>query len=289
MEQIKEHREGKLKAAYKLWVEYLKRSDKYKALCKSHNYFIDYARYTKSFPPPEEYRTNLDISLGLSNTFRYFGDVFTYPLEFILKNMFSQIESEPGMDILGNPAISPEVDNNGRFHIKRANDITYLEDELDNFFGIAEMIADQAAAEKDREPTIEDFKYQLKNILEFDGRILLAVRVRRADSRKGFNKNELKAELDEIINHHVKSERFKNYKNASEYFPYPTKLQDLDSVQRHLEVYDFKKQGRSDVYIQEWIGDTGPEGRALNISREIKYFKKILENVEEGVFPGDYS
>ena len=289
MEQIKKHRAVELKAAYRLWIEYLKRSDKYKALCKSHNYFIDYARYTKSFPPPEEYRTNLDISLGLSNTFRYFGDVFNYPLEFILKNMFRQIESELGMDILGNPAISPEVDNNGKIHIKRANDITYLEDELDNFFCIAEMLAEQLSIKEDRESTIEDFKHQLKNILEADGRILIAVRVRRTGSRKGFNKNELKAELDEIINHHVESERFKNYKNTSEYFPYPSKLQDLDSVQRHLEVYDLKKQGSSDVYIQEWIGDTGPEGRALNISREIKYFKKILENVEEGVFPGDYS
>jgi len=203
--------------------------------------------------------------------------------------MFRQIESELGMDILGNPAISPEVDNNGKIHIKRANDITYLEDELDNFFCIAEMLAEQLSIKEDRESTIEDFKHQLKNILEADGRILIAVRVRRTGSRKGFNKNELKAELDEIINHHVESERFKNYKNTSEYFPYPSKLQDLDSVQRHLEVYDLKKQGSSDVYIQEWIGDTGPEGRALNISREIKYFKKILENAEEGVFPGDYS
>ena len=138
-----------------------------------------------------------------------------------------------------------------------------------------------------REPTIEEYKVKVADIIKFHDigyeKIYLEI----------ITFGKTKAELVELFDKHIKEVKNKPLTRhmESRFFAKPTTRIRADELSRYLKVYDLKKQGLTMKEIIQTIdpnnnGDDANVLRAYN--RDHSKAKKIIKNVERNLFPGDY-
>lgn len=126
-----------------------------------------------------------------------------------------------------------------------------------------------------REPTLTEFRDYFTEAMKNAGQLYL--RIDTGDH----NMRTLVKQFTQLVRKHRKNNMFL----------FPTNYVKPDELGFYLEVYDLKAKG---LTIKEIMQEKDPEnkGNAVDTEREYKRFiqkaKRIISNVEKGVFPGNY-
>lgn len=233
-----------LKKIYELWIEYLKRSEDYKIVCR---YVAQNKKQLPLSPVPDE----LSGKESLLTTYLFFGDVHTRtPDEIIFSiEMWKEIFST---------MTSPIIDYSD-----------LAESEIDRLILIFKK-------SNKRDPNIKELKNAFSLLLKNSGAIYLKVEMSVA------TREELEKRFSKIL-----TEQKKRLKEIPSLIPPPSiRLEDLE---RYLRVFDYRK----DHLKWDKIISIEPHKKsALHneriFKRYLQYAKKIIKNVENGVFPGEY-
>lgn len=234
-----------LRKIYKLWIEYLKRSDKYKEYCVE----------IKRKPASNEKEFVRNPTMGIN--YSIFGDVHTQPLEDIL----SSIED-------WNIFFTPIYDYS-----------EFISDDID-------LCTDHFKEKYNREPNIEEMKTFLINLLSNPSQLYLRIDITNGtveEITEAFEKR-LKIYKKETLQQQ-RAGRKKLFMNPS------TRIRE-DELYRYLQVYDLSHQG---LEMKEIIKKMEPskDNTDVNIQRtfyrDLENAKNIIRNVENCVFPGEYS
>jgi hypothetical protein len=269
------------KGLYKLWWEYLKRSERYKK----------YLEWEQSFKSKEETPLPADLEpyhQPLWNMARHFGDVHAQSfaewwegeLDNNLPSPFFPYYSEPGKRISdARIAMEREIDRVWR-GFRRNNGRDPKSEEL--IHGLKELMAQRA-----------------------DRRLYIVVEFLHGPTE------EIIQELREVLSQKKKEPGTKKaafeFKGAE---GKPTSVEPrVDELQRYLKVYDLRKKGLTFPQIIEKVGtpvqreifsklkrgellstvnSDHPQNIRRSYLRDLQKARKIIENVERGFFPGSY-
>lgn len=234
-----------LKETYKLWVEYLKRSEDYKTVCQ---YVAQNKGQLSLAPLPD----GLKGKERLVTTYLFFGDVYTKALDDIIfsiemwKEIFST-DSSPIMDY--SDLVESEIDRIVRI-FKKSNK---------------------------REPNINELKNVFSLSLKKSGAIYLKVEISVA------TREQLEKRFSKIL-----TEQKKQLKKIPSLSPPGTSLEELELF---LRVFDYRKE-RLDwdkiLSIEPHSKKANFENTKRTFKRYLQYAKRIIKNVEKGIFPGEY-
>ncbi len=269
------------KGLYKLWWEYLKRSERFKK----------YLAWEQGFKSREETPLPADLEpyhQPLWNMARTFGDVHSQAflawwkeeLGNTLPSPFFPYHSEPG---------------------KRITDAgIVIEKEIDR-------VCRRFRKNSGRDPKPEELIHGLKDFM-----------IKRSDQRLYIVVEFLHGSTEEIIQEfrEVLSRRKKEPGSRKAIFEFkgaegkPTSTDPrIDELQRYLKVYDLRKKGLTISEVIEKVGTkvqreiflnlkrgkiqltadgNYPENIRRSYLRDLQKAKKIIENVERGYFPGSY-
>jgi len=153
-----------------------------------------------------------------------------------------------------------------------------------------------------REPSLQEFKdYFVGYIRQDEFSIYLWV------SPQGHTTEDLQKKLGEIVGKRRKDLNLKNYDMSKRAFEEPNYILssgEIKALSRYLEIYKLRSQGLiwKEVFIQHLspsklkeyqegskeVKDDMFEEVRTDLHRDYRRAKKILYNVTQGIFPGDY-
>lgn len=243
------------KEIYKLWYEYLKRSDDYKEFCL----WMRKKRKNSSLPVPEKYRKNKH---GGTHPF-----VFTF-LRFhdVHKNSFEKWYK-----------YHKEIRRNIR-NSRTPKGINNYSDFVG--YDINRCVGSFKRREG-REPTIQELKNSLANLMKKEKYALWLM-----VSPVGREIKELTRQFAEIIKKH-KDETCSQelqYKRNLEL----TSKRRIKEMENYLKVYELRSTGLKWMSTTAKIFGGYTKDRQREVMRYYSKAKKIIKNVERGVFPGKY-
>ncbi len=263
----------KLRTFYSLWWEFLKRSEKYETFCSA-------IRETKHIPSSLKYLPDGRLT-PLFNSYTFFGDVFRQTFEDFWQKI------EPYVEFEHHPQSCIKVHDPATLKEKFSLAIDYALEELRTRGNLTRFK--------------EDLCLAIFDILGFgDGSVI------QVDF---FNDKPVK-ELANLFCKTIKKERMKFFsqptiterfnKRLRENFV-PAKHIHLDPIPQYLQVFDLRKAGKTWLEIAMEIRhpyvlneQLVPEPQLFNhqvktdCQRKFRKARQILQNVEEGVFPGNY-
>ena len=268
------------KEVYRLWWEYLKRSEDYKEFCG----WMRKKREDRKTPVPEKFKPKLDKKGGKINhhivlTFMGFGDVHAYTFEEWWDWMKEKMEEREQNKIHCWPkAIENYL-------------VWYIETCIDSF-----------ETDKDGQGlTLEDVKRGLKkhfveHVKRFDpGSLFLMI-----DPAKGKTK-ELCEEFKQIIIAKKKDPLVKGRERIYKQRAEPCTQVRIEALKRYLAVYDASKKRNKNTYtLKDVIREIGTNVDKENLNSEkavdvvraygacLQKARKIIRNTEYGIFPGAY-
>lgn len=231
--------DDKLRSILELWVEYLKRSDKYKAYC-------ELIRQGTTFQ---------DNDSAMFINYSLFGDVYTQSLENILSSVNDW-----------NSFFTPIYDYSE--HI--SNDIDLCINHFEKTYN--------------RKPTIEEIKIFLIEIMRDSSKLYLKIDITDVTAE----------EITEAFSQRliITNKETLQQKGRKKPFLYPSTRIRLDELKRYLRVYDLSRQG---LKMKDIIKELNPSSDNTDVDvqrsfyRDLENAKNIIQNVEKGIFPGNYS
>ena len=306
---------------YQLWMDYLKRSDKFLQACEW------FEETKKKYPYPselEQYKHKLGYIEDYLVFASTYNELFSESPLFELKDFLTMLKSLRGIDIF-NTMIS------GTFFswaIESGYPADFEIEMLMNLFVFGNIYKDPVNVdllriihilesrrrvsvyrlneiidlifrhiEKDeywlngREPSIDEFKSNLKRFFETDMLLPLCL----------FNPYENKDKTLELISKLIDERRrvlddaganVNHFRSGTaDMFESPQQNIRLDELKRYLKAYDLQKDGKSIKKIgQLMYPNSFSSAASLEriVSRDLQKAKKIIKNVEVGFFPGNY-
>lgn len=268
----------KEKRIYKEWIEYLRRSDDYKIFCD----IIQKKKRSPSFPIPHKFKD----SKYPSNYFM-FGPIHSSEWNFdewwkYRKHALSLLKGLP-------------VKNYIARKILKINDewqATGIVEDLSQVFDrlFHSCISTFKFYNENREPTLSEFKEYFCKQLK-DGDAIYQDIVLRIDPR-GEKTEIILSELKRIIKRKRQLAKVMTKELHSKLYLKPTTRHiRLDELERYRKVYDLRKK---DFDPRNIIQMMNPKDDCENpdVQRSYRDFflkaKKIITNVESGMFPGAY-
>lgn len=268
------HTDKLTKEDYRLWFEYLRRSNNYKLFCSARReknpsienplWKIDKERILKY---PEPHLPETGLYHYLVKNYVVFGDIFTYSTfnkwwndrkEYIRKQIY--FFSSKGVVDYGDKV---EID-------------------IDSFIALFKM-------ENDREPTLQEFRNGLVNSIKNSGYLYLRVNVvnHSWDNLKNQVHDLVKTQIKKPI---VREVGLRHKRHSSKYFSSVFGKIRRDELEKYLQVYDLREKDKKWLDIAETVLPSNADQETKR--REVlRYYKKalgIIKNVEEGIFPGEY-
>lgn len=245
------------KEYYRLWWEYLKRSDSYQRFC---NWFRE-RKKDPNFPLPEEFKKTKNGVAHFVAHYRSFvsADCGDFTFEDWWKWKKEAIEKDKDW--------------------RRKNLVhdfcTFIEKDIHSFIN-------DFKRENGREPTLLEYRDSFKDFQKNS-----ALNTHYLIIEIMFDKpKELLRELEKILKEKIKTKSNKRY---------------FDELRRYLAVYDLWKEtdekGKKLFTMKAIIkklGDKSQKAKAgdINVQRafrsDLAKAKKIIKNVESGIFPGKY-
>lgn len=265
------------KEAYRLWWEYLKRSDKYWEVCD----LIEELTPGKDRPPPSH--PLLDKPEGgwrpLTTTFFMFQDVrkddfddWWARIEIPAAETFQeQTEKELDKPMM---AYNPVLPIDFAFAAGRELELSIC----------------RFVAANQREPSLRELIEYFPQYLKEDASSLYVV----VDVSSGFTVEQLSSAFANAVR---ERRDHPQVRATNQWF---SGLSDIagrvneDALKRYLKVYDLRREGRTMREVILEIGTKHHKDTCDNINVHRAYLqdlakaKRIIENVEQGVFPGDY-
>jgi hypothetical protein len=300
-----------LKPVFKLWWEYLRRSEKYKKVCdwfrermngesenplESNNLFFDYILHIIKIDSRIPFYLSTLLTLENVRSANYKPDKSE---EFFKRAI--ELQFPFADELLINFFIFRDISNNAfDDYYRRARDLIYfrkkeklftyneLRNEADLIF---DQIEERATINLGRKPKIEEYKKYLKEWFCYDPFHLYL---------KFFipllNIDEAKSYISKLVHEKQKEPRYKNKAKYymppnTERFQFPTGNARIKELRRYLETFDLKRAGKKNKEIAEIIYpdlDSDPQDIIRRVQRDHKKAKAIVKNVESGLFPGKY-
>ncbi|MBL7175276.1 MAG: hypothetical protein ISS66_05560 [Desulfobacteraceae bacterium] len=272
------------KELYRLWFEYLKRSDDYKEYCE----FVRLKIANPFLPYPDKFEGGGDSMahkrLFFQNVYKMFFNVHEINFQKWWQHRNEKIAFEQN---------SP---SGGLIEELRTTIIfDYLEGLLNVEDGLEYCISNFAELEG-REPTARELKDCYVGNLKDNPEIMLLM------VSLNFEPKDIKKAFDQIIE--SKKQEFANLKPGRWITVYrnkkPTGKPRIDELQKYLDVYDLwkeKVQNRQPGDPSGWdeIIQHFEPGRTVSNDGDRRVYlrykqnaEKIISNVEEGYFPGEY-
>jgi len=197
-----------------------------------------------------------NASMGLRLTFDFFGDVFSDSFENWWKN---RKEKDPGIGVV-------------EFSRQQA------EYEFDKT--VKEFLRSHG-----REPSLNEFRERYFDILfnHLPGSFLT-----RTFFSPNLSTKDLQVQFGKLIGNKRKSPKIKKSEKEFKkgWLPIVGRFR-YDELKRYLDVYRLKESG---MKIDEILEKMNPHvtRNKEDFYQDIRHAKKIIENVEDGCFPGDY-
>ena len=246
------HDEITEKMKYELWWQYLQESENYKILLK---WFREREK-DPLLPWPD------GVNRSLGETFSFFGDIYAVSFDEWWQR---KRERDPGIGV-----------------------IEYTKQQMSHEFDAT--ISEFTKSHDGREPNLSEFKELFfdKVFDHLPGCLPLRVCFHPSMSTKDLSNQfskliRTKRELPELQNY--ESELRRGWLLTSGRFRY-------DELKRYLQIYRLKKDDMKIGDIIEKYNLDNPGKQRFDEAdfyQDIRYAKKIVENVGIGCFPGDYS
>jgi hypothetical protein len=308
--------------AYNFWIEFLKRSNNYKATCEwinpkklSHPYpgitdtdgqlapeMLDFIFFSHTILKLYAVRPRITLSVlvdyGLKNLkknstlfvgefFKWAFDAgFPYDDEMLMNYLvFGDVfNPSPLAKFFFDLRVSFLIQLNDMANVYE------LHETIDATFLMAEKMAEK---ELGRKPNLDEFKESLSGFLTDEPRLHITI-------RNPFNNK------DEIINRisdMIESRRSKTenlyFKHKKEHdffepnrFELPGSNLREDELKRYLKVYDLKSNGKKTKEIVKTVYKNYPlesiDSATRMTLRDLQKARKIIKNVEMGFFPGKF-
>ncbi|MGD0274498.1 MAG: hypothetical protein ABSB79_00355 [Syntrophales bacterium] len=237
---------------YKIWWKYLEKGKNYKKFCELTKSIVQNGH-------PKRYRAKSEENAVLSNIhiwkiYEYWGDVHNQKFEDWWKN---------------------------RPNPPKLKTIISLKDAIAERHWYYVFRTTLYRRKYGRLPTVEEFA-------NFGDSEFLYLRVSVSDN---ISARKLAPQISKLIKLHCREYNVKNdTQNKNRYYR-PIGRVRLNKLERYLEVYDLKSQGMKTIDIAKQRALTS--NSELHIVKEVcqndhRLAKKIIKNVEEGIFPGPY-
>jgi len=251
---------------YNLWWEYLKRSVKYREFC-------NWWKHGGKEPLPDHLR---QYHQSMWNTYTQFGDVNNESFE-----EWWNVEIETQFPSPYHPYY-PESDKNMTdYKSVIGKDILKIHRKFKK--------------EQGREPSIKELIHNLELYMTFweKERLYLLVEFQHA------SKAELIEEFHDFLSDRMKephvTEVLRSIKGMKGISTIRKKPSTVEELERYLRVYDYRNEGLtySEVAKAMWVITNDDDDYSYDteriIKRDLRNAKKIIANVENGYFPGQYS
>ena len=272
------------KEVYRLWWEYLKRSEKYRILWdaiislnmdKQASSKLNNSQFNKI---RRAYYANIDsdyynLLIATSSWDTYitycllFGNVFQFEFEDVwLKGVMGKLRNSPATKL---PVI--DLNKNGSVKYIFSQD-TYIKNSDEYLDGYLEL-----------EPKTMDIKKLIKSSVSY---IFLGIPIVGTSNMK-----DISIEIKNIRDTYMKMEKTKVCDWVMKQAVVPSGYIRPMELKLYLDVYDLRKEG---LTMPQIIKKLKPKqsGDSVNISRQFFSFQKkakqIISNVEDGYFPGKY-
>lgn len=241
------------KQKYELWWEYLLESNAYKAYC-------EFQRKKRKDPKLKWPRKKLP-SMGLSSTFAFFFDVFSNSFEDWWEN---KEDLHSGIPIYG--------DKSMEYSKQQA---TYeFNSTIKRFF-----------KSHGREPSLDEFrKVFIERLFDY----LPASFMIRIYMHPKQSNTELKKQFGKLLEEKISQPDVQNWEKELKkgWIPIVGRFR-YDELRRYLGVYRLKTSGMKIDDIMEKL-DPNVTRNKVDFYQDIRHAKKIIQNVEDGCFPGEY-
>lgn len=274
----------KEKEFYKLWIEYLKRSDDYKKFCEilKHN-----KNLKKKKNPPLPIPGKFKHSRGYIGNFYIFGLI--HDKQWTFEKWWKRYKGKaffhngfPVDDYISRWVLGVKEEFKPEGIVE--DYVNSLQSDMDI------CIRKFKSYNQGREPTLSEFKEYFLNELK-DGNLSQYITI-RIDPR-GETTDDILKQIKKFIREKRKNLQIRNREfKFIKYFKPSTKLR-LDELKKYLNVYNLKQQIPK-LKPKEIIKKINPNDDAndLEVQRVYRDFyqkaKKIIQWVEHGFFPGPY-
>lgn len=270
------------KEVYRLWWEYLKRSERYRLICeiltrlKLHKTArLNTSERNRLIKEYDKYAYNIDISLIIASTawipyntyWQIYGNVFETKFEDVwMKGHMVKLKDTSATKL-------PVVD------LRKSDTVSYIIFQ-DDYIRTSDEYLD---AYLEPESRTTGFKKLLKSSVSY---IFLGIPIVGTANMKSIS-----AEIKTIRDSYMKTEKAKVCDGIMKQAIAPSGQIRLDELNFYLKVYDLRKEG---LTMPQVIKKLRPEqsSDSTNVSRQFFSFQKkakqIISNVEYGYFPGKY-
>lgn len=235
---------------YELWIEYLRRSEDYKILCEyvNKNGFLSLGATPESLKGKE----------FLPVTYLFFGDIY--------KQSFKETFSKISTWLETFSSLSSSVENYSNL----------IESDVE------QLISNLKRTNK-REPNIYELKNVIVQFIKNSSTLYLKVELSNTTMKN------IKKRITEIL-----KERKKIIKTIPSLMPNQNIR--LEELERYLRIFDYRKDGLDydkilsiEPHRKTTKNHENAEDYAKRaFKRDLQYAKKIIKNVEKGLFPGEY-
>jgi hypothetical protein len=306
--------------AYKLWTEFLKRSDNYKSTC----IWFDETHQRSPYPGCERLPSSeiSDFVIFMLTFLQLYQSRPVFTLENLFNISLKNIKAKSSQvvggeffswaydagfpfsdEMLMNYAVFGDVFNSSPvasafrglrisllIELHCMSSVFEIHETIDVTFVMAETMAEN---ELGRKPNLDEFKEWLSKFLNHENRLHITVQ----NPHK--NKEDILNQISDLIESRRKKTRrfYKEHKKEHDFFEpdrfeLPGSNLHEDELRRYLKVYDLKSSGKKMKVIAKIVHD---EYKAEDIDsakrvtyRDHKKALEIIKNVEKGFFPGKF-
>jgi len=259
--------ENREKEIFRLWIEYLKRSDDYKEFCE----WVTKKRKNKKLPPPDKFKKDPKTGSAPLEIFNYFSFGPVHDPHWTFEEWWA--------------------DHKKKLTYWQANSTSRAVEDCREFIGRRIDSCLEFFKRQGREPTLQEFKdYFLKRLNAETYFSFLMI-----DNSE--SKEVIEVEFKKILKELKKDPLIKGLELSRKrrYIP-STNYVRMDELKRHLRIYDKWKESRGHLNINkiiktdEYYRDRKEKD---DVARRLVYMdiakaKKIIRNAEFGIFPGKY-
>ena len=287
---------------YEIWREYVARSKDYNKICEwfkdakskhqidknfEFDSFVDTCLAIKGFNPP--------MSLGFF--YNLLSDPESKAFLDKVSNSFFSILNDEGFPfkaetlmnyfIFGDTSTEEEPYRTFRLVLMIEANLYSTAYNLNGNIDILSYFAENLFKKTTgKDPSVEDFKKSLEFVFENDPRLFISI------TDPSQNKEIILERVSQLIDENRnKSKEELSGRYEKETFTPSGKLH-LDDLQKYLAAFDLQKKGKSidDIgKIMEVSPAALPSSIQRSVSRYLQRAKKIISNVEQGFFPGNYT
>jgi hypothetical protein len=294
-----------LKPYYRLWAEYLKRSEAYKEalewakpiamenpeLIKTSIMYDPHGNVRDWLEMSQAYKFSLhmyqnepvdDKHIGLLGFAIKQGVPFREELVVMIM-MFGDVFYENYDDLFEmSGGVFDGICINATYsHERRCGSVVDLKDEIN---AMVEASLHKFEEENNRKPTLEDVKAAMLAWIRDSKTLFLVVDVTR-ETISGLL-DQVKTKIDSFI---PTCQGVILDRDAMCRFQFPTTTGNIDEVMRYLHVFDLKKEGKTIREIASIVYGKDLNGNVQRaVLRDFEKAKRIISNAETGYFPGQY-